>query len=37
MVFHLSQREIEIAKQKFEEKDRSKNGYIDFEQLSARI
>ena len=37
MVFHLNQREIEIAKQKFEEIDRSKNGFIDFEQLSARI
>ena len=37
MVFHLSDREIEIAKEKFEAIDRNKNGFINFEQLTGRI
>ena len=37
MVFHMSQREIEIAKEKFEKIDRNKNGFINYEQLTARI
>jgi len=37
MVFQMSQREIEIAKEKFEKIDCNKNGFINFEQLTARI
>ena len=37
MVFHLSVREIEIAKEKFEAIDRDKNGFIDFDQLTGRV
>ena len=33
----MSQREIEIAKEKFEKIDCNKNGFINFEQLTARI
>ena len=37
MVFQMSQREIEIAKEKFEKIDCNKNGFINFEQLTDRI
>ena len=37
MVFHLSVREIEIAKEKFEAIDRNKNGFITFDQLTTWI